>query len=269
MGESLSKLVEQVLWSTPPSEWLFVIGFFLTFATFEYLQDSARPMNWRGRFRNIVYGIFVLTVGTFLSAYAFALVPGGPHMVEKGGWLKTAFYVLAYLFVTDFFFYWYHRAQHRFQALWTLHELHHSDDDMNVTSGFRTYWLDYPAQAVCISAPTLYIVGVHPTAITIWIVLTIFALCVTHANIHVNLGPLTKVVVGPGMHRIHHSFQPEHIDKNFAQIFPIFDIVFGTYYPPEPGKHPATGTPSMPADASYGEVMYRPFEVWGRLMSRR
>src|SRR5258706_15193675 len=62
-----------------------------------------------------------------------------------------------------------------------------------------------------------------------------------HLNLRLPLGPLTPVLGGPHLHRIHHSRLPEHQDKNFAAFFPIFDLLFGTYYPPSRAEYPATG----------------------------
>ena len=47
--------------------------------------------------------------------------------------------------------------------------------------------------------------------------------------------------VGPQYHRMHHSLQTQHLDKNFALFFPLRDIFFGTYYRPKKGEFPSTG----------------------------
>ena len=62
-----------------------------------------------------------------------------------------------------------------------------------------------------------------------------------HANSTLDFGPLSWLLSSPCYHRIHHSVQPEHYDRNFAFIFPIYDVVLGTYRPAQPGERPATG----------------------------
>jgi sterol desaturase/sphingolipid hydroxylase (fatty acid hydroxylase superfamily) len=54
-----------------------------------------------------------------------------------------------------------------------------------------------------------------------------------HANIRVNLGPLSTVLCGPQLHRVHHSIEERHRDKNFAAFFPMWDVIFGTYCKPD------------------------------------
>ncbi len=64
---------------------------------------------------------------------------------------------------------------------------------------------------------------------------------VNHANVRIDFGPLTGVIAGPQWHRIHHSTDPHHRDRNFATFFPFIDRLFGTYYAPAVGEYPATG----------------------------
>ena len=37
-------------------------------------------------------------------------------------------------------------------------------------------------------------------------------------------------------HHIHHSCHPDHLDKNFAFTFPIWDVLFKTYHMPEDNR---------------------------------
>ena len=45
------------------------------------------------------------------------------------------------------------------------------------------------------------------------------------------LGVLALVLASPAFHRRHHTTQAEGLDKNFAGLFPLFDLAFGTLYP--------------------------------------
>ena len=69
--------------------------------------------------------------------------------------------------------------------------------------------------------------------------LTIVALA--HTNVRAGYGFFSLFITGPQYHRIHHSNHPEHIDKNFAQLFPLWDVIFGTAWRPKAGEFPATG----------------------------
>jgi sterol desaturase/sphingolipid hydroxylase (fatty acid hydroxylase superfamily) len=66
--------------------------------------------------------------------------------------------------------------------------------------------------------------------------LTLYAIFL-HARLDWDFGPLRAVIATPVFHRWHHSRQKEAMDKNFAGLFPVWDILFGTYYMPK-GKMP-------------------------------
>jgi sterol desaturase/sphingolipid hydroxylase (fatty acid hydroxylase superfamily) len=51
-----------------------------------------------------------------------------------------------------------------------------------------------------------------------------------HANVRWRLGPLIYVLMGPEMHRWHHSRDRERRQHNFGNNFSIFDWLFGTGY---------------------------------------
>ena len=51
-----------------------------------------------------------------------------------------------------------------------------------------------------------------------------------HSNIKTNLGPLRYVIISPQAHRVHHSIEEKHYDKNFGVTFSIWDQLFNTFY---------------------------------------
>jgi sterol desaturase/sphingolipid hydroxylase (fatty acid hydroxylase superfamily) len=122
-------------------------------------------------------------------------------------------------------------------------------------------------QPLVISIPVFVIFGGQDrTAISIYIVVATGFLLFTHTNLRLSLGPLTPVVCGPQVHRIHHSRLPEHQDKNFAQMFPFIDVVFGTYWAPERGEFPPTGTQGLASDAPILRALVQPFVIWGGMI---
>src|SRR6185369_1324115 len=144
----------------------------------------------------------------------------------------------------DFFYYWFHRWQHHSKWLWAQHALHHSDPHINVTTAIRHHWLEVPLNAVFVTVP-LYALF-KPPVITIpsayaFVYLVGFLI---HCNVRLDAGPFAKIVVSPHNHYIHHSREPQHRDKNFAQLFPLWDVLFGTYYAPRADEFPETGLSS-------------------------
>ena len=251
------------------SEYLLIAALFAVFGLFEYARPAEAGQGWRGRLRNMAYMVIVLSIGTFLATMAFRFLPSAPRQLAYEGPLTSAARAFAIIFIIDFLYYWYHRLQHKVHALWMIHELHHSEGEMNIFTSYRTYWLEYPIQAVVITAPAFYLVGLETAALAIVVTVSTLFLMSSHSNIRLSLGPLTPVLVGPQLQRIHHSRLLEHRDQNFAQVFPIFDILFGTYYRPAPDEYPPTGTDELASDAHVLDTTTRPFERWWAMLTQR
>ncbi|MEO5670784.1 MAG: sterol desaturase family protein, partial [Ramlibacter sp.] len=156
-------------------------------------------------------------------------------------WWQTSMMVVAYLLSFDFCYYWFHRAQHAWPFLWRFHRLHHSDISISSTSSFRHHWMEETFRYFVIAIP-LYMLFGRPTEYAPFIGLTIgaFGLFI-HANIRLDMGPLTHVIIGPRYHRMHHSIAETEINRNFATFFPIWDRVFGTQALPRKNENPDTG----------------------------
>lgn len=221
------------------------------------------------RLLNIFYGAVLFISGVMLVGFINSIIPFRPRQLADNGIGFSILRALLYIFLTDFIFYWYHRAQHQFKNLWVIHELHHSDTELNVTTSMRTYWLERPIQALLITIPITCLVGLDSIGIKIFPVLLTAWLFFTHANLKLRLGFLTRVICGPQLHRIHHSNLAEHQGKNLAQFFPIFDILFGTYYHPGYNEFPTTGLMEKNADSPISKVMIKPFTVWFNFFSSK
>jgi len=139
----------------------------------------------------------------------------------------------------DFFEYLFHRAQHAIPALWAMHSLHHSDPAMNVSTASRHFWLEQAIKSVTIYLAVSLIFAASPLVILIYGLVAYYNFF-SHMNLRVGFGRF-MLLNSPQNHRIHHSSQPVHRDKNFAGMFPIFDVMGGTQYLPGADEYPATG----------------------------
>jgi sterol desaturase/sphingolipid hydroxylase (fatty acid hydroxylase superfamily) len=146
----------------------------------------------------------------------------------------------AFVVVWDVWQYWVHRWQHTSPILWQSHKLHHSDSALSSSSQGRHHVLSYALNLVCY-APMLFLFGSFgPNVLIAFLMFRLWGF-VNHANVRLSFGFLTPVIAGPQWHRIHHSTQPEHFNRNFATFFPFIDKLFGTYYEPAGNEYPATG----------------------------
>ena len=168
---------------------------------------------------------------------------------------------LLYFLVTDFFYYWFHRWQHT-TWLWEQHKFHHSEVSLNVTSTRRVHWLEDPLLILFLGLPMGLLFRFNGLALGILTFIEILWLQFIHLNLRLNLGWLSPVITGPQYHRLHHSFQTEHLDKNFAAFFPLWDIIFGTYYHPRHDEFPATGLTTGETYNNLWEANLLPFRGW-------
>lgn len=185
---------------------------------------------------------------------------------KNWAWLIMWLPVSAFIF--DFFYYWFHRLQHN-SLLWHQHKLHHSDEHFSAATAFRHHWLEEVLRAFLIALPMGLVFNLtHAEEILIGTVVFYWGIFI-HANVRISFGPLTPLIVGPQLHRIHHSLEPPHLNRNFAAFFPLWDILFGTYYKPKPQEYPATGVMGERSELDMRDILFQPFHSWfGKSRSR-
>jgi sterol desaturase/sphingolipid hydroxylase (fatty acid hydroxylase superfamily) len=136
--------------------------------------------------------------------------------------------------------YFYHRASHTLPALWKLHAVHHSSEQLDWLAAVRFHPLD-----LVLSRSLKYIPLVAtgfsfaPAPFAFFLFLDTLQGYFIHANLRLKLKCLSWLVVTPQFHHWHHSRQL--VDKNFGGLFPWLDLLFGTFYLPLPapvGKPP-------------------------------
>jgi hypothetical protein len=76
------------------------------------------------------------------------------------------------------------------------------------------------------------------------------------------------LLVSPNYHRVHHSLTSEHIDRNFVNWFPVWDLLFGTAVAPRWSECPSTGVAGVSV-WTLGEVYLLPLKGWQRMLSRQ
>lgn len=157
--------------------------------------------------------------------------------VLRNPWL----YAFAAVFSVDALYYVYHRLQHTVPLLWHIHALHHTDPAVNITTSRRTHFLERPIQYLILVTPVLFLLGFSAEGLAVMAVLGPGLLYFSHLDVKLSLGPLTSLVVGPQYHRIHHALDARNHGVNFAQAFPLFDWIGGTYRAPRPREFVATG----------------------------
>jgi sterol desaturase/sphingolipid hydroxylase (fatty acid hydroxylase superfamily) len=246
---------------------VYLIGFIVESAS------SIDVPNRKGVLLNIAHVLVFhgadLSIGVMTAYYLKLLVNGIPFYKAPIHFRGGAFEVFALtcfaLATHDFFYYWLHRLQHSSKWLWAEHELHHSDEHMNVTTTWRQHWLDTVLQPLFI-LPPVFLLFNPAIGTAIWVILfSKLMVFFIHLNSPIRFGWFNRVLSSPQSHRIHHSTLPEHMNKNFATALPLWDIVFGTYYHPKEDEWPSTGVTGVRV-TSLWQALVLPFVSWGKML---
>jgi sterol desaturase/sphingolipid hydroxylase (fatty acid hydroxylase superfamily) len=208
-----------------------------------------------------VYPVAVaLTIGALRAAH-----PDWFGLIHLEGKLDAALALVVFFFVYDFFYYWFHRWQHGVPLLWEQHKLHHSEESLNATTAMRHHWLEEILRIGFILLPMAILLDLTPVTAGWLAAVLVYWPYFIHANVRLPLAGLTRVVVGPQAHRIHHSLEAPHRDRNFAAVFPLWDILFGTFFAPRRGEFPRTGLASGERVTGLWQANVLPFAGWRRM----
>lgn len=138
---------------------------------------------------------------------------------------------ILFLILADIPMYWLHRIFHG-PTLWRYHAIHHSSVELDWISAGRFHPINIVFGSVAVDI-ALLLAGFSPQMM-IWAgPFRIFHSAFVHANLNWTLGPFQYVIASPVFHRWHHTGLADGGNTNFSSSFPIWDILFGTFYMPK------------------------------------
>jgi sterol desaturase/sphingolipid hydroxylase (fatty acid hydroxylase superfamily) len=213
------------------------------------LAAAAAFMNW------LTKPIAALSAVMLINAAG-----GGLITLRTDTWWRFALSLVIFTVANDLYNYWSHRLSHIVPALWAMHSLHHSAEALTFITGARHLWLEtainiafFPVIAVLFKVP--------PEIVMAGLFLGFLPNGCAHLNVRLHLGRFSTWINGPQWHRIHHSVQPEHLNKNFAAVFPIWDVIFGTAWVPGEDEFPKAGLVPSERPGVIAGIIW-PFRNW-------
>ena len=188
---------------------------------------------------------------TFLNAVVLRLffpsaVVGAAFWAERLGfglfhWFEVpaAFAVVFTVVVMDWVVYYTHRAYHAVPLFWKIHRTHHTDTEVDVTTGTRFHTFE-ALLSMLIKSFFILLLGAPPSGAFLFEAVLNAVSLFSHSNVRVPARldkALRLLIVTPDTHRIHHSVIPAETDSDFGFIFTIWDRLLGTYRPQPEGGH--------------------------------
>lgn len=216
-------------------------GLFLLFALAELLLPKRRLVaskGWRwvtnlgisataSVLLRLMAALAVPLTAIAAAVYAQAHGLGLLNAVDWPGWVKT---VIA-LAVLDLAIWAQHLASHKIPILWRLHQVHHADRDIDVTTAIRFHPVEIGLSMLWKMAVVIPL-GASPLAVFLFEVILNGCAMFNHANLNLPQ-PLDRVlrlvVVTPDMHRVHHSVYRREHDSNYGFNLSVWDRLFRTY----------------------------------------
>ncbi len=186
-------------------------------------------------------------------SYIALLVQSGLHRLTGSAPLEHEYsFVMGFAVVVcltlarDLSTYVTHALHHQWPLLWAFHKVHHSAEVLtpvtvyrkhpvyNLFSSLADFAIVGPAQGV-----VLFAFGTTPDPVLLFGTNAIFSIFhllganLRHSHIWLSFGPiLGRIVISPAQHQIHHSRARHHWDKNYGEVFALWDWLFGTLYLP-------------------------------------
>ena len=148
-------------------------------------------------------------------------------------------YVLAFIGI-DFAGYWVHRWSHVVNVFWNRHIIHHSSEEFNLSCALRQSVSEIFAIFTFTYIP-MALLGIPTSVIAVVAPIQLFAQFWYHTRLINKMGWLEYILVTPSHHRVHHAINPLYMDKNYSQIFIIWDKLFGTFQPELDNEPPVYG----------------------------
>jgi sterol desaturase/sphingolipid hydroxylase (fatty acid hydroxylase superfamily) len=141
---------------------------------------------------------------------------------------NTALTIFLLFIGQEFCYYWYHRVAHTVRFFWANHAVHHSPNQLTLSSAYRLGWLTKLTGSGLFFTPLSWL-GVKPEVVLAVVSINLLYQFWLHATWIPKLGWLEYVFNTPSAHRVHHASNERYLDANFGGVLIVFDRLFGTY----------------------------------------
>ncbi len=169
------------------------------------------------------FAFVILIVTEFARTREFGLV----NVIAMPAWLQWVAVILLF----DCWQYWWHRLNHRVPFFWRFHAVHHSDAEMDASSGVRFHTVEITLSFL-VRLMVLPLIGMSIPQLAVYEAIALPIILFHHSNLRIPARldrSLRWLIVTPYMHYVHHSrWQPE-TDSNYSSFLSLWDRLFGSF----------------------------------------
>ena len=173
---------------------------------------------------NVLFGLATVGIFTWLDTNKFGLL----HLVELPVWVELVLAIMLLDFLAQYVV---HYMLHKVRFMWRFHMVHHSDTNVDVTSGTRHHPIDFIMRET-FALIAILIAGLPLAYYVLYRILTILFTYFSHANIRLPIGldkAISLIFISPNTHKFHHHYEMPWTDTNYGNIFSLWDRAFGTF----------------------------------------
>jgi len=222
-------------------ETLVRLGFFaaIFFVVAQSENIAPRRILLKSKFKRWISNLGMQIIDVVVLLLIFPVFPVGLAVLcEQRGWgllnychiIQPVALIIGVL-VLDLVIYLQHRLFHFVPIFWRVHMVHHTDEDIDVTTAVRFHPLEI-ILSLLIKFAAVAAIGAAPLSVLIFEVLLNGASMFNHGNIKIPLyidRVIRMILVTPDMHRVHHSVITRETNSNYGFSFSWWDRLFGTY----------------------------------------
>jgi len=174
-------------------------------------------------------------------------------------WAETTLAVL----LMDYTLYLWHVLVHKVPWLWRFHLVHHADLDMDASTALRFHFTELTVSVPWRAAQVMAI-GVSPLALSTWQTFLFCSILFHHSNVRLPIAlerRLSRWVVTPRLHGIHHSTIEEEASSNWSSGLTVWDRLHGTLRQEVPQSAIIIGVPAYrdPGELTLPNLLALPF----------
>ena len=208
---------------------------------------------------NFSLAFLLLKSSDWVSNNNFGLI----HLYDFPLWIEV---ILGILLLDLVGAYLAHYVEHNVKPFWMIHLVHHSDHKVDTTTANR----HHPLESLIRLSFTLlgvFVSGASIGVVMLYQSISIISTQFTHANIRLSKKLdkfISYIFVSPDMHKIHHHYRLPYTDKNYGNIFSIWDRIFGTfiYYEREKIKYGVDVFPNEDKNSNIKDLLVQPFQKY-------
>jgi len=217
---------------------------------------------------NIYLNITNAAIDLLLRGVAFGVLLFFYQFHFQLHWHPLVYWALLFL-CEDVLFWLEHFVDHHVRLFWAVHVTHHSSEEYNLTTGFRSS-VFMPFYRYLYFIP-LALLGFEPLDIFFMYALTqTYGILVHTQSIRRLPAWVELIFVTPSHHRVHHASNIPYLDKNMGMVLIIWDRLFGTFATEIPEEEPHFGLTKRLANPHHPvKIIFHEWEAIGKDLKRK